>query len=78
MKLRFLCLSMIIFLLFGAFSALGMVCEIPPFVDTAVTPNVLIIYDTTGSMLTQTASSLPSPEGVTQVWFPDETETAFY
>jgi hypothetical protein len=44
---------MITFLLVGAFSALGMDCEIPPFVDTAVTPNVLIIYDTTGSMLTE-------------------------
>jgi len=53
MKLRFLCLSMIIFLLFGAVSALGMVCEVPPFVSLAVTPNVLIILDNSGSTLTE-------------------------
>ena len=53
MKLRFICLSMITFLLFGAFSASGMNCEIPPFVDLAVTPNVLIVFDTSGSMLTE-------------------------
>jgi hypothetical protein len=53
MKLRFLCLSTIIFLLCGVFSAVGMDCEIPPMVDLATTPNVLIIYDCTGSMLTE-------------------------
>jgi hypothetical protein len=42
---------MITFLLFGAFSASGMDCEVPPFVSLAVTPNVLIIIDNSGSML---------------------------
>ena len=53
MKLRFLCLSMITFLLLGSLSAHGMVCETPPFVNRAVTPNVLIILDNSGSTKTE-------------------------
>jgi type IV pilus assembly protein PilY1 len=53
MKLRFLLLSMITFLLLGPLSAFGMECEVPPFISRAVTPNVLIILDNSGSTLTE-------------------------
>jgi type IV pilus assembly protein PilY1 len=53
MKLRFLLLSMITFLLLGPLSASGMECKVPPFITRAVTPNVLIILDNSGSTMTE-------------------------
>ena len=50
MKKSCLCLSIITFLLLGAASTFGMNCEAPPFINRAVTPNVLIIMDSSGSM----------------------------
>ncbi len=53
MKSRSLCLSMITFLLLGTISSFGMDCETPPFVTQAVEPNLLIIFDNSGSMATE-------------------------
>jgi type IV pilus assembly protein PilY1 len=46
-------LSIMSFLLLGSLSASGMECELPPFVNRAVTPNVLIILDNSGSTMTE-------------------------
>jgi len=59
MKLRFLLLSMITFLLLGPLLASGMECEVPPFVTRAVTPNVLIILDNSGSTRSTMTEDIP-------------------
>ena len=53
MKKRCLYLTIITLVFLGALSAFGMNCETPPFVNTAVTPNVLIILDNSGSTKTE-------------------------
>jgi type IV pilus assembly protein PilY1 len=50
MRKSCLCVSIITCLLLGAASTSGMNCEAPPFINRAVTPNVLIILDNSGSM----------------------------
>jgi type IV pilus assembly protein PilY1 len=53
MKRRYLILSMILCLMFGTVSGFAMECETPPFVTQAVEPNILIIFDNSGSMATE-------------------------
>ncbi len=53
MKRRYLILSMILCLMFVTVSAFGMECETPPFVTQTVEPNILIIFDNSGSMATE-------------------------
>ena len=51
MKKRYpLCLCIMTVLLLGSLSAFGMVCETPPFITQALEPNILIMFDTSGSM----------------------------
>jgi len=50
MKKRYLILSMITFLAMGPLFAFGMECEVPPFINQVLEPNILIIHDTSGSM----------------------------
>ncbi len=53
MKRRCLILSMSCFLMLGTIAAFAMECETPPFVTQAVEPNILIIFDNSGSMATE-------------------------
>ncbi|NIS59768.1 MAG: hypothetical protein GTO13_03395, partial [Proteobacteria bacterium] len=53
MKRRLTILSLIPFLLLGTTPGLAMVCETPPFITQAVEPNILIIFDNSGSMATE-------------------------
>jgi type IV pilus assembly protein PilY1 len=64
MKKSCLCVSIITCLLLGAASTFGMNCEAPPFINRAVTPNVLIVMDHSGSM----RGGLPEPNE--DQWFP--------
>ena len=50
MKSQCLIVSLITFLVLGTLPAFGMVCETPPFITQAVMPNILIIFDNSGSM----------------------------
>jgi len=50
MQRRWLIVSMICFLVSGTVSAFAMDCETPPFVTQSVEPNILIIFDNSGSM----------------------------
>jgi len=50
MKKQSLIVSMITLLVLGTLPAFGMECEVPPFVNQAVEPNILILFDTSGSM----------------------------
>jgi type IV pilus assembly protein PilY1 len=57
MKRRWLYLITMITLVFVPLPASGMNCEVPPFINRTVTPNLLIIIDHSGSM----RGGLPEP-----------------
>jgi type IV pilus assembly protein PilY1 len=50
MKRPYVLLTTITLVLLGSLAAFGMVCETPPFINQALEPNIMILFDTSGSM----------------------------